>query len=199
MRSMTGETGDGTPRRDSELLELYAQGDHAAARDLTHRLAPAVFGLAVRMLGDRTEAEDVTQEAMLRLWQIADRWTDHGAQPGTWLYRVANNLCIDRLRRRRHVYTDRVPEMADDRPGALETMAARDRKQALEAALASLPERQRAAIVLRHLEERTNPEIAAILDTTVEAVESLLARGRRALADRLTPQRSEIGLAGEHE
>src|SRR5688500_7631773 len=131
------------------------------------------------MLGDAGDAEDVTQETMLRLWRIAPDWREGEAALGTWLYRVASNLAVDRLRRRRERPQAVMPEIADESAGAQGRLEATDRAAALEAALADLPERQRLAVVLRHLEERSNPEIAAILGTSVEAVESLLARARR--------------------
>ncbi len=182
---------------DEELLAQFAAGDQSAARALTFRHAPRLLALARRMLGDATEAEDVTQEAMLRLWRIAPTWRKEEAALGTWLYRVASNLCIDRLRRRRGRSFDDVPEMADDAPAPSSLLEARDRAAALDLALGSLPERQRLAIILRHLEERPNPEIAAILGTSVEAVESLLARGRRELATRLLPRRAELGFGND--
>lgn len=179
---------------DADLLARYAAGDRSAARDLTLRLAPRVLALARRMLGDAAEAEDVAQEAILRLWRMAPDWRVGEAQVSTWLYRVASNLCIDRLRRRRERTGEALPETADPAPGALDRLVAADRAAALQAALAALPERQRLAIVLRHFEERSNPEIAAVLDTSVEAVESLLARARRELAARLRPRRAELEL-----
>jgi RNA polymerase sigma-70 factor (ECF subfamily) len=178
---------------DAELLERYAAGDQAAARVLTARHVPRVYALARRMLNDRAEAEDVAQETMLRLWRMAPDWRADGAALGTWLYRVASNLCIDRLRRRRGAPADAAPEVPDASPGAQARLEAADRAAALSAALARLPERQRLAVVLRHLEERPNPEVAAILEISVEAVESLLARARRALAAELVPRRAELG------
>lgn len=180
---------------DATLLARYAAGDRAAARLLTARHAPRVFALARRMLREQAEAEDVTQEAMLRLWRIASDWQPGQAQLGTWLYRVASNLCIDRLRRRREIASDGMPEQADEAPGALAQIEADDRAVALRAALETLPDRQRLAVVLRHFEERSNPEIAEILDTSVEAVESLLGRARRELAARLAPRREELGFS----
>jgi RNA polymerase sigma-70 factor, ECF subfamily len=184
------EAGD---ESDAGLLRRYAGGDQAAARTLTARHAPRVFRLARRMLGDGTEAEDVTQETMLRLWRLAPDWEEGRAALATWLYRVAANLCLDRLRRRRETSAEAVPELADEAPGAQRMLEAADRAAALEAALGRLPERQRLAVVLRHLEDRGNPEIAAALDTSVEAVESLLARARRALAADLAGRRKELG------
>lgn len=182
-----------SPFPDDELIRRYARGDAAAARTLVERHAPRLLALARRMLGDAAEAEDVAQEAMLRLWRGAASWRPGEAGAGTWLYRVASNLCLDRLRRRRP--GGELPEhAADDRPSALATLVKADRVAALDAALAELPERQRLAIVLRHIEERGNPEIAEILGVSVEAVESLLARGRRTLAALLAPRREELEL-----
>jgi RNA polymerase sigma-70 factor (ECF subfamily) len=178
---------------DETLLDLYGQGDPAAARALTLRLTPRVLGYAARLLTDRAEAEDVTQEAMLRLWKMAPDWRSGEAKVSTWLYRVVTNLCTDRLRRTRGVDIDAVPEPEDDQPAAGERLQQATRMAALDKALATLPDRQREAVVLRHIEGLSNPEIAEILDISVEAVESLTARGKRALAAALSDQREELG------
>lgn len=178
---------------DETLLDLYGQGDPAAARALTLRLTPRVLGYAARLLTDRAEAEDVTQEAMLRLWKMAPDWRSGEAKVSTWLYRVVTNLCTDRLRRTRGVDIDAVPEPEDDQPAADERLQQATRMAALDKALATLPDRQREAVVLRHIEGLSNPEIAEILDISVEAVESLTARGKRALAAVLSDQREELG------
>lgn len=179
---------------DEALLVAYGNGDVSAARALTLRLTPRVLGYATRMLGgDRAEAEDVAQEAMLRLWRQAPDWRQGEAKVTTWLYRVVSNLCTDRLRKRRAVALDSVPEPEDDTPGAEAGMQEAARAQALETALGALPERQRQAVILRHIEGLTNPEIAAVMDIGVEAVESLTARGKRALAALLAGRRAELG------
>lgn len=179
---------------DDLLMRRYAAGDAGAAAALIAAHAPRVLSLARRMLGEAAEAEDVAQEAMLRLWRAAPDWRAGEAGVGAWLRRVASNLCLDRLRRRRESPAAEPPDRPDERPAALDRLAQDERAAALRAALAELPERQRLAIVLRHFEERPNPEIAAILETSVEAVESLLARGRRELAARLLPRRAELEL-----
>lgn len=180
---------------DDALLRLYANGDRRAAAELTTRLAPRVYGVAMRVMNSHAEAEDVTQEAMLRLWKMAPDWQPGAAKVSTWLYRVAMNLCIDRKRRARggHVNLDAVPEPPDQGQSAAEQMQETARQDALQGALMRLPERQRQAVVLRHLEELSNPEIAAIMEITVEAVESLTARGKRALAAALAGRRAELG------
>lgn len=179
---------------DEALLVRYANGDPQAARVLTGRLAPGVLRVAARMLADRTEAEDVTQEAMLRLWRIAPDWRQGEAKVSTWLFRVATNLCTDRLRRsRRVVALEPAHDPEDGQPGAVARMTEGARLAALDAALATLPERQRQAVVLRHLEGLSNPEIAVIMEIGVEAVESLTARGKRALAAALSGEREKLG------
>ncbi len=180
---------------DADLLVRYAAGDRAAARMLTGRLTPIVFAQAFRLLGDRAEAEDVAQEAMLRLWKIAPQWDPERAKVTTWLYRVTANLCTDRLRRGtgQGRALDEVPEPADPTPGADAQLQLAARQAALRQALAGLPERQRVAITLRHLEGLGNPAIADELEISVEAVESLLARGKRALAAMLGTQKGALG------
>jgi len=178
---------------DESLLVAYGNGDRDAAHALTLRLAPRVLGFATRMLGDRTEAEDVAQEAMLRLWQIAPEWRQGEAKVTTWLYRVVSNLCTDRLRRRRPIALDTIDEPPDDAPGVVASMAEAERVAALEAALLTLSDRQRQAVVLRHIEGISNPEIAEIMEISVEAVESLIARGKRALTVALADRREELG------
>ena len=182
---------------DETLLVLYGNGDPAAARELTARLAPAALRLARRLLGDQAEAEDVTQEAMLRLWRVAGEWRVGEAKLSTWLYRVVANLCTDLLRRRRGVALDAVPEPEDGHPGVVAGLIDADRASALDDALMQLPERQRQAVVLRHLEGLTNPEISQVMEIGVEAVESLTARGKRALAALLAERREELGYGDE--
>jgi len=184
---------------DDALLVLYANGDRDAARLLTARLAPRVFGHAHRLLRDPAEAEDVAQEAMLRLWRIAPEWRQGEAKVTTWLYRVTANLCTDRVRRARggHTGLDEAAEPEDDRPGPAEQMQETARMDALTQALDDLPERQRQAVVLRHIEGLGNPEIAEVMGISTEAVESLTARGKRALAAALAGRREELGYAEE--
>jgi len=180
---------------DDALLVAFANGDPLAARDLTQRLAPRAFSVAVRVLGDRAEAEDVVQEAMLRLWRMAPDWQPGTAKVSTWLYRVVLNLCLDLKRRRRGgmAALDEVSEPADPAPGAVDRMQDSARSDALQAALMHLSDRQRQAVVLRHIEELSNPEIAGIMDISTEAVESLTARGKKTLASVLAGRRVELG------
>lgn len=181
-------------RGDEELLLAFAGGDAAAARALTGRLGPRVFSHAMRMLGDRAEAEDVAQDALLKLWRIAPGWRVGEAKVTTWLYRVTANLCIDRMRKRRNgPDLDAVPELADEAPSAAKRLQQNARAEALQNALNDLPDRQRQAVILRHIEGLSNPEIGEIMDIGPRAVESLTARGKRALEVILSGRRSELG------
>ena len=175
-------------------MVLFANGDPGAARLLTERLLPRALRHASRVLGDLAEAEDIAKEAMLRLWRAAADWHQEGpATPATWLYRVVANLCTDRLRKAgRTDLTDTADRHVDTAPGIEAQLMAGDRMAALDAALAGLPERQRQALVLRHIEGLSNPEIAMILDLGVEAVESLTARGKRALAAALAGRKEAL-------
>ena len=184
---------------DAALLARYARGDAAAARALTARLVPRVHAQAFRMLGDSAEAEDVAQDAMMRLWRIAPEWRTGEAKVSTWLYRVVANLCTDRLRKRPRgaVPLEAVAEPPDPTPSVEAQMQTDARTRALRRALAALPERQRLAVMMRHFDGASNPEIAAQLGISTEAVESLTARGKRALAAALKGQVAALGYEDE--
>jgi RNA polymerase sigma-70 factor (ECF subfamily) len=171
---------------DEALMAKVARGDERAFRELARRHVPAMLGLARRILGNLADAEDVAQEAMLRVWTQAPRWQPL-AQFRTWLTRVVVNLCLDRKRKAPWVELEAAGEIADPAPLAGESAAAAERDRRLAAAITELPGRQRAAIVLTYAEGMSNAQVAEILDTTVSAVETLLVRGkqnlRRALAD----------------
>jgi RNA polymerase sigma-70 factor (ECF subfamily) len=166
---------------DALLLARVAAGDPAATRAMVARKLPRLLSLAGRMLGDAGEAEDVAQEAFLRIWKQASRWRPGEARFDTWLHRVALNLCYDRLRRRRELAFADPPDRADDGPAPDRGLQAADTGRRVGAALQSLPDRQREAIVLCHYQELGNIEAAAVMGVSVEALESLLGRGRRAL------------------
>ena len=188
---------------DEALMALYANGDRAAALALTQRVTPRVLAYATRLLGgDRAEAEDVAQETMLRLWRVAPDWRQGETKVTTWAYRVATNLCIDRQRSRRRkglVGLDDAPDLPEPGPGADARLQDAQRLDALHTALAALPDRQRQAVVLRHIEGLTNPDIAQILEIGVEAVESLTARGKRALAALLAGQKPALGYEDDED
>jgi len=170
---------------DEDLVRRVGQGDPAAIQALVARKLPRMLALAQRMLGDPVEAEDVAQDAMLRAWKQAPRWTPGKARFDTWLHRVALNLCYDRLRRRREVPTEISPDRPDEGPAPDRGVIAAQLGARVDRALAALPQRQREAIVLCHYQELTNIEAASLMSVSVEALESLLSRGRRTLRQTL--------------
>jgi RNA polymerase sigma-70 factor (ECF subfamily) len=178
---------------DAELVARVGRGDRAAAAQLMLRHLPKMLALARRMLSDSTEAEDAVQDAFMRLWTHAARWQPGQAKFETWLYRVTLNKCFDRLRRRPTLAIDSAMAVADPAPGPARNLENAALSEEIEAAMAALPERQRAAIQLCHYQECGNIEAAEILGISVEALESLLARGRRALRARLMHLKDEVG------
>lgn len=187
-----GPLGDDPIKADAALMRRVAAADAAACRGLIDRELPGLLAFTYRLLGNRAEAEDVAQDSFLRLWQIAARWKPK-AKIRTWLRRVAYNAAIDRLRRRRPQVDPDDVAIADPARNPAEAAHADQVEVAVAAALAELPERQRAAIALAHYDGLGNQETADILEISVEAVESLLARGRRALRTRLEPLYRELG------
>lgn len=155
-------------------------GDRRAAADLVSAHTPRLMSLARRMLRDEAEAEDVVQESFIRLWRMAPNWRSGKARLSTWMHRVALNLCYDRLRKAKPV-DEEAPDIADDADGPAQALHHNQLSARVRSAVQDLPPRQRAAIALCHFEEMSNIEAAEILEISVEAVESLLSRARRAL------------------
>ncbi|WP_304164082.1 RNA polymerase sigma factor [Phenylobacterium aquaticum] len=166
---------------DEALILRVAAGDAAAVRALTARKLPRMLALAQRMLGETPEAEDVAQEAMIRAWRQAPKWRPGAAKFDTWLHRVGLNLCYDRLRRKREIAMDSPPERADEGPAPDRGLEAADVGRRVAQAMQALPDRQREAVALCHYQDLTNIEAAAVMGVSIEALESLLSRGRRAL------------------
>lgn len=172
------------------------RGDRAAASALVLRHTDRIYAVCYRMLRSPAAAEDATQETFLRLWTHAAKWRPQGAKFETWLYRVAMNICYDHLRKgKREAPEEAAPERSDPKGRPDDRLLADERRAVIEAALAELPARQKMALTLCHFQELSNIDAAAVMDLSVDALESLLARGRRKLREKLAPMRD--ALAGD--
>ncbi|MCM5557688.1 RNA polymerase sigma factor [Pleomorphomonas sp. NRK JP5] len=166
---------------DESLLKKISAGDQRALRLLMDRHMARAIRLAERVLRDAAAADDVAQEAFVRVWKHASRFDEDKAQFTTWLYRIVVNLALDRTRRPGHAPLEDALEVADTAPDGEEALARRQRVALLGSGLAALPERQRAALTLFHLEGLSGREGAAAMNVSEKSFESLLGRGRTAL------------------
>ncbi|MEE4300277.1 MAG: sigma-70 family RNA polymerase sigma factor [Pseudomonadales bacterium] len=169
-----------TDERGTEALQVraVAGGDRDAFAALCRRHAPVLHRFATRMLGEPADAEDVVQETLLRFWREAGRFDASRARLSTWLHRCTYNACVDQLRRRgRHTPADADTEAASPEELAL----ADDRGRTVQEAISALPERQRTALLLCHYQRLPQAEAAAVMDLSLNALESLLSRARRRL------------------
>src|SRR5262245_32856243 len=176
---------------DEELMLRVGRGDGDACRLLVERHLARIVAFAGRVLGNPSDAEDVAQETFARVWSGAASWRPT-ARFGTWLHRVALNLCLDRLQRRREAPLAEAPEPSDPRPSPRDQLEEADVTRAVGREIATLPERQRVALALCHYQGMRNDEAAEIMEITVDALESLLARARRTLRERLRPVAAEL-------
>lgn len=170
------------PPSDGELMAAVARGDALAFREVVQRHTPAVYRYAYRFTGHPSEAEDVVQDVFVKVWARAGDWREGQGALGAWLRRVTTNLCIDRKRRGRRIVDVPPPEQADPAPGADEAANANRLAKVACDAVARLPERQRAAIVLTYFEDLPNADAADAMQMNLKAFESLLVRARAALA-----------------
>jgi RNA polymerase sigma-70 factor, ECF subfamily len=177
----------GAPDGDAALAARTAGGDKDAYALLVRRHLPRVLAVTRRMLGSEALAEEAAQEALLRLWTHAGSYEPEKAKLTTWLTRITANICLDRLRKRSE---EPWPENFDVALPPSQEREFMDGQVAAKVneALQTLPERQRLALVLCHYEELSMTEAAAVMDTTPEAIESLLSRARRTLRRQLEPE-----------
>ncbi|MEW6219361.1 MAG: sigma-70 family RNA polymerase sigma factor [Thermodesulfobacteriota bacterium] len=165
---------------DELLLTTAGAGDGEAFAELVRRHQGWAWKIAYRFLGHRQEAEDVVQDAFLRLLAAARRY-----QPDspfrTYFHRIVIRLCLDRAKKKKPLPLETMPEATDPRPASVDELVRLETAAAVRAALAALPEAQRMAVVLRYYDELNYQEIAVTMETTPKAVERLLARGRDGL------------------
>lgn len=183
---MRGRRGEAA-QDDGALLAAAARGDRAAFAELARRHYPACHRAAWRMTGGQ-DCEDLVQEAFLTLWRDPGQVREPRALRG-WLLRLVTNRAIDRARRKPMTALD---EVAEPQAAAERSLERREVSEAVDRAIALLPERQRQALVLVHFEQLSNSDAAAAMDVSVEAVESLLARARRGLKARLDGARQGL-------
>jgi RNA polymerase sigma-70 factor (ECF subfamily) len=188
-------TDDCVVDEDKDLLDRLAENDEIAFRGLVERHIDRAYAIALRILGNVADAEDVVQDTMLKVWTHRGRWQHGRAKFSTWLYRVVSNRCIDLRRKPRTENVDAVPEVADAKPDASSVIERNEVNNLLEVAMQRLPEQQRLAVILSYHENMSNGEIAEVMDTTVAAVESLLKRGRQQLRELLRRHERDIRTA----
>lgn len=171
-------------------MVAVAQGDKDAFTEIVSRHLNAVIHFALRYVGRRAEAEDVAQEAFIRIWKNAAKWEPKGFTFRSWLYRITYNLCIDELRKRKPVtdVEDEVLPSLGDQPD--EGLYRDQQQQKVAHALDELPERQRTAITLCVYQGMSNRDAAQVMEISVEALESLLSRARRTLRNKMTETQS---------
>jgi RNA polymerase sigma-70 factor, ECF subfamily len=166
---------------DESLMGLVAQGDQRAFRILMGRHMTLAIRVAQRVVGNAAEADDIGQDAFLRVWSRAASFDPRVARFTTWLYRVVLNLALDRIRKPSHASIDQAAEVRSDDPEPVTLMIADEERRMIAAAMATLPERQRAAIVLFHMEGLGGRDAAKSMNVSEKAFESLLVRARSAL------------------
>jgi RNA polymerase sigma-70 factor (ECF subfamily) len=163
-----------------QLMLAVAEGDLDAFDEIVLRHQKLAWGIAYRFLGDSHEAEDVAQEAFLRILDAGPRYKPSAAFT-TYLSRIVTRLCLDHAQKKRPLPADSLPAVQDVNPSAAERMAVQDRDRAIRAALDRLPSAQRMAVVLRYFEGLDCRAVASAMETTVKSVERLLARARDTL------------------
>ncbi len=183
IRTSRSDRSQGDP--DQELIDRIADGDQRAFSELMDRHLGTIVGLATHMLGDRFAAEDIAQTVFMKTWQTLPNWQSGQAKLITWMRKVATNQCLDRLRAARLVYSDNLPDNPDMSPDQSDLMIAQDRANAVHSALATLPDRQRAALSLSYFQHVSQKDGASILNVSESAYESLLVRARKSLKQSL--------------
>lgn len=175
---------------ESSLIARTKSGDNTAFQILLHRYLPMINSYAVRMLGNQADAADICQEVFIRFWQKSDTFDPGRAKLSTWLHQIAHNLCIDHFRKHRNTTFADDEEVAEGESQIEPEQSQSEIEDGLKVkhAISQLPERQRSALLFCHYQGLSNKQAADILDVSVDALESLLARARRSLRLRLEEQ-----------
>jgi len=179
-----GQTQNRNETEDGEcaarLLQQIRSGDARAFEYIVEKYFQPAWRVAVRILRNDAEAEDVAQEVLLKIWKNPPELKP-GASLKAWILRVASNGAIDQLRKKRPTTMAELPERVDASASVVDVLQADEAASQVQTALDGLPERQRLALILTYYEGMANKEAAEVLDVSVDALESLLSRARRGL------------------
>ncbi len=175
------------------LMSQIAKGNSDAFQTVIDEHMLPVYHFAYSILRDASTAEDITQETCVKLWNHAKNWTPNG-KIRSWLFRIAHNLCIDEIRKRKphadiDVFADSI---ADDAHDATHNIHESQISKTIKDALFSLPVRQRTALMLVHYSDCSNREAADTMDISIDAIESLLSRGRKSLKEKLNNHKDKL-------
>ena len=165
---------------DRRVIEQVLAGSESAFRQIVDQHSRRIFNYVRRMTRNSTEAEDIAQETFIRFWVSRDRFDPHRVKLTTWLHRIAHNLCVDYFRQRQ-LQERQVPVQSDSQDSPDTDYELSIRAAVVHKALMTLSERQRSAIVLCHYQNFSQHDAAHILGLSVDALESLLRRGRSKL------------------
>jgi RNA polymerase sigma-70 factor (ECF subfamily) len=171
---------------DHSLLALIQEGSHDAFAELVRRHSARFYRIAYRFVQSKEAAEDIVQDAFLKLWEDPGKWRGERANKfTTWFYRVVVNLSLDRLKMKRTLPLDEDIQVADERPTADETMMKAEAQKRLETEIAALPERQRIALNLCFDEGLSNQDAADVMRLNLKALQSLIMRAKTTLKARM--------------
>jgi RNA polymerase sigma-70 factor (ECF subfamily) len=174
--------------RDGELMLAVGRGDLSAFNEIVQRHQGTAWRVAYRFLGDSAEAEDIAQEAFLRILTAAPQYKPT-ASFSTYLYRFISRLCIDNSRKMHPLCIDTFPEQVDSSPDPATTLDQKDQDTLIRKTLDALPSRQRMAVILKYYEDLSYADIAHTMGTTTKAVERMLGRARKTLQSSLSQLR----------
>lgn len=171
---------------DESLLRLIRGGNHDAFAELVRRHSRRFYHIAYRLLFNKDDAEDIVQEAFLKLWRSPGSFKEsEGAKFTTWFYRVVTNLCLDMNRKKKPLPLNGTVQIPDARPGQELLMDGRQKQAMLDQLIAQLPERQQLALNLCFYEGLTNKEAAEIIGVELKALQSLIMRAKTTLKEKM--------------
>lgn len=170
---------------DEFLMQRVQQRDESAFTTLVHRHTRSIHAFVYRLCGDQGDAEDLTQETFLRVWERANHWKPNAVKVTTWIHQIARNLCIDSFRRTQSIKRTVTTESVETAEAPIHELEATEQATAIRSAIAALPERQRTALVLCQVQGWSQQDAAQVLDTTINGIQALIGRARRTLRNDL--------------